>query len=96
MPSEPAFTLKRFQPKTGTFLSVLASRLHQNDENAYPKRRLESGDLSGDLENGASKTLINASVDRENVYVNENAGLFLPIVTCTFHKTLDFTVMYYC
>ena len=42
------------------------------------------------------KTLVNASVDSENVYVNENAGLFLPIVTCTFHKTLDFTVMCYC
>ena len=34
------------------------------------------------------KTLVNASVDSENVYVNENAGLFLPIVTCTSTRRL--------
>ena len=38
--TKAAFTLKRFQPKMNTFLSVLASRLHQNDENAYPEQRL--------------------------------------------------------
>ena len=35
-----AFTRICFQSKPNTFLSVLASRLHQNDENAYLKRRL--------------------------------------------------------
>ena len=38
--TEAAFTRIRFRSKTNTFLSVLASRLHQNGENAYRKRRL--------------------------------------------------------
>ena len=53
----------------------------------------ESGDLSGDFENGASE---NARVNGENEYFNENGDLRLPIVTCTFHKMLDFTAMCYC
>ena len=32
-----AFTRIRFQSKMNTLLSVLASCLHKNDENAYPK-----------------------------------------------------------
>ena len=37
--TKATFTQVRFQSKTNTFLSVLASRLHQNNENAYPRRR---------------------------------------------------------
>ena len=47
----------------------------------------ESRDLSGDFENGANE---NARVNEENEYFNENGGLCLPIVTCTFHKMFDF------
>ena len=53
----------------------------------------ESGNLSGDFENGASE---NARVNGKNEYFNENGGLRLLIVTCTFHKMHNFTVMCYC
>ena len=38
----------------------------------------ESGDLSGDFENGANK---NANVNDEDKYLNEYGGLCQPIVT---------------
>ena len=53
----------------------------------------ESGDLSEDFENRASE---NARVHDEKKYLNENGDLRLPLVTCTFHKMLDFIVMCYC
>ena len=53
----------------------------------------EPGDLSGYFENGASE---NAHLNGKNEHKNENGGLYLPTVTCTFHKMLDFRVTCYC
>ena len=67
-----------FQSKTNTFLFVLASRLDQNDENVYPKQRLESGDLhvNGKFENRASE---NAHVKSKNEYLNEYSMLHVHV-----------------
>ena len=51
-----AFTWFHFQHKKEHLVTVLSFRLHANDENAYSKpETFESGDLSGDLENGYLK-----------------------------------------
>ena len=54
----------------------------------------ESGDQSGDLKNRSrqQKSLF-SSCKRRNEYFNENGGIRLQIVTCTFHKMLDFIVV---
>ena len=54
---------------------------------------LESRNLSGDFENGASE---NDHVNDKNEYFTENGDLCLPLFTCTFHKMLDFIAMCYC
>ena len=51
-----------------------------------------SGDQNGNLKNRDSKNACFPCVNDENKYFNENRGLRLPIVTCTFHKMLDFIV----
>ena len=53
----------------------------------------ESGDQSGDLKNGDSKNAYFPRVNGENEYLNENGGLRLPRVTCTYHKMLDLIVL---
>ena len=56
-----------------TLLSRLASRLQR-----IPKTGNESGDLSGESENGASET---ARVNGEDEYLKECGVLCQPIVT---------------
>ena len=66
--SNAVFTKLRFLSKTSTFLSVLASRLHQNDENAYLKWRLLNPDIKIEVSKMESK---NDGVNSENVNLSE-------------------------
>ena len=50
-----AFTQLCFQCKTEKLCTVLAFRLHANDENILQTEIFESGDLNEDLENKALK-----------------------------------------
>ena len=67
-----AFTWFHFQHKKEHLVTVLSFRLHANDENAYSKpETFESGDLSGDLENGYLKNgwLFTCKHPKMNTYI---------------------------